>query len=271
MRLLFVILSVFTGALLSQSLLASDSDWQQHQDMLRTRIIAASDTLDSDKILLAWEADLAPGWKTYWRSPGEAGLPVRVRIGENEQEIQYPIPERFELFGLTTYGYKGRVILPFYVSRSVLEGNVMIDASFMVCKDICVPFNSQYELDSDLSSLSIHDGRIKSWMGRVPSKDEKAGLKINNVRITGKAGHQRLVVDVEADQVLSKADLLAEGSGAFEFGLPKVKLVENGKKARFVLPVMTMNKELDIKGSKLRFTLTDGLGNAIDRTVDTSL
>ncbi|UTW54903.1 protein-disulfide reductase DsbD domain-containing protein [Kordiimonas sp. SCSIO 12610] len=270
MRLLLVIVSVVIGAIISASGFASDSEWQQHNDMLRTRIITASDNTESDQVLVAWEADLAPGWKTYWRSPGEAGLPVRVRVGDSEKEIQYPLPERFELFGLTTYGYKDRILLPFFVSRSELNEGLVVDASFMVCKDICVPFDSHYEINDELSSLSIHDGRIKSWMDKVPSKNDKAGLKINNVRITGKIGHQRLVVDVEADQALSKADLLAEGTGPYEFGVPSVKLVSDGTKARFVLPIMTMNKSLDIKGETLRFTLSDGKGNAIDRTVDTS-
>ena len=270
MRVFLVIISVLSAFAVSTSVRASDSGWQQHQDMLRTRIIAASDDASSDKVLLAWEADLATGWKTYWRSPGEAGLPVRVRVGEQEQEIQYPLPERFELFGLMTYGYKDRIVLPFYVARDELANGLKIDASFMVCKEICVPFESNYELNGELSSLSIHDGRIKSWMERVPSKAQKAGLKIDDVKITGKAGHQRIVVEVEADHDLSKADLLSEGNGVFEFGAPKIKLVGNGTKARFVVPVMTMDKNMDIKGKQVRFTFTDGRGNAIDRIIDTS-
>lgn len=270
MRLLSVIWSVFFLISAFHVADASDSEWQQHQDMLRTRIIAASDSSD-DKVLLAWEAELAPGWKTYWRSPGEAGLPVRVKVGDEELEIQYPIPERFELFGLMTYGYKDRVILPFYVDRKALDNNLKIDASFMVCKDICVPFDSQYQIEGELSGLSIHDGRIKKWIERVPSKGEKAGLKINTVKVTGKAGHQRLIVDVEADKALSKADLLAEGNGTFEFGDPEFKLLGNGTKARFVVPVMSMKKSMDIRGEMVRFTLIDGEGSAIDRTIDTSL
>ncbi len=271
MRVIFTMLLLLSGIGISDGIYASNTEWQQHQDMLRTRIIAASNVSDSDKVLLAWEADLEPGWKTYWRSPGEAGLPVRIKVGDQEQELQYPVPERFELFGLVTYGYKNRVVLPFYVDRSDIGNSLNIEATFMVCKDICIPFDGHYELDKEISSLSIHDGRINDWMERVPSKAEKAGLKINNVRITGKKGHQRLVVDVEADTALSKANILAEGDGAFEFGTPSIRLIGNGTEARFVLPVMTMDKNLDIKGKRVRFTLIDSKGNAIDRTIDTSL
>ncbi len=248
---------------------ATSTEWVQHGDMLRTRIVVASVDEASDRLLLAWEADLAPGWKTYWRSPGEAGLPVRVSVDEKELELMYPVPERFEIFGITTYGYKDRVGLPFYVDRAQAS-NMKINASFMVCKEICVPFDSEYELIGELSDSSIHDIRIQSWMDRVPTTGEKAGLEISKIKVTGKPGRQRLVVDIIGSDSLTGADLLAEVGGVFEFGAPTVRLQGDGTSARFVLPVMTMQQQVDLKGQTVRFTVIDSKGNAIDRSVEIS-
>ena len=59
---------------------------------------------------------LPKGWKTYWRSPGDAGLPARIDWSGSsnlaDAEIRWPIPERFSLFGLETFGFEREVVLP---------------------------------------------------------------------------------------------------------------------------------------------------------------
>ena len=62
------------------------------------------------------EFQLAPGWKTYWRSPGDAGYPVTVDWGGSRNlaaaEFAWPAPHRFTLFGLDTFGYSDEVVFP---------------------------------------------------------------------------------------------------------------------------------------------------------------
>lgn len=251
------------------SAFASETEWQQHQDMLQTRLISASSGLAADgKMLLAWEAKLAPGWKTYWRSPGEAGLPVRVFAGGAEQVVAYPYPERFELFGLQTYGYSKHVILPFMLD---IAGSASVDVDFMVCKEICVPFRATYELtDISPDQVSIHDQKIRTWMAKVPEAagDDGAGLEIVSAKVVGPVGKQKIIVDVKAAAALSQADMLAEVNDMFHFGKPKMKLLADGRSARFVLPAMSGKKPEDLRTLSARLTFTDGKGAAIERTID---
>ncbi|MBV1900089.1 MAG: hypothetical protein KUG56_00285 [Kordiimonadaceae bacterium] len=272
----FPIYAVFTwGLSFGVSAGAADTGWQNHHEMLETRVIAASTKMkQGGKYMLAWEAKLAPGWKTYWRSPGEAGLPVRIFVDKKQQEILYPLPVRFELFGLQTYGYSKYVMLPFQVDEKLINNGDTIEADFMVCKEICVPFRASYRLSPDALSeeSSIHDGGIKRWLEKVPAAEggDGAGLDIVSAKVVGPVGHQKIIVDVKASHSLDAADMLAEVNDMVHFGKPKMRLLADGKSARFVLPAMTGKKPLNLKGQKVRLTFTDGKGASVERRFNLS-
>jgi len=257
---------------------SAETEWHNHQDILQTRLVVASSDLFSEALpdeqgiaLLGWEAQLSPGWKTYWRSPGEAGLPVRLKAGEQEQEIFYPFPERFSLFGLETYGYSHKVILPFVLKHNSKIGAVKLKADFMVCKDICIPMTSSYTLSAEqlTANNGSHDIRFKRWLDRVPDRQGDAGanLTIESVKAMGPTGWQKLVVEVKADRQLTSADLLVEATDKFHFASPKIRLVGDGTKARFVVGSMAAKNAPDLQGQDVRLTFADGHGAVIDRVV----
>lgn len=266
------------------ALSANQSVWQDHQGMISTRILVASPDVaqsfptrvntDQGTVLLAWEAKLTDGWKTYWRSPGEAGLPVRLFANDSEIELLYPFPERFELFGLETYGYSKQVVIPFQLKTSDIAGSLDLKADFMVCKDICVPFEASYSLEVDIDNAGdiTSDIRVQSWLTKVPEGGEAApgGLIIDSVRLSGTPGHQNLIVDATASAPLTKADILAEANESMQFLSPKIRLRSDGRSARFVLPVVSAQSDYDLSEGKVRVTLTDGRGNAIDRFFELS-
>ncbi len=257
----------------------STTPWQDHQGMLSTRIIAASndvaaafgdvlDPIGERSVLLAWEAKLEDGWKTYWRSPGEAGLPVNIYHGGKKLDILYPVPERFELFGLETYGYSKQVAIPFQIEAS--QGTVALSADFMVCKEICVPFKAEYQLTLDAEGdrgTIVTDTRVKTWLARVPKRfgESPDGLAIKSVSYAGKPGYQNLVVEATAAHPLTKADLLVELDETTQFHAPTMRILPDGQSARFVLDIMSTQKGLDLSGKTVRLTMSDGRGNAIDR------
>lgn len=269
MRLIsfFLVFFVFTA-----DVAATETPWIDHGGMLRTRLVVASNEMASnDGVLLAWEAKLEKGWKTYWRSPGEAGLPVRVFAEGEEIAPLYPYPERFELFGIETFGYSNQLLLPFRM-KSSLEGPVTVKVDFMVCKDICVPFEQSYTLHSSeiAGAGSLHDIRFEAWLAKVPSVEPKNtnGMQILAAKVAGRLGNQKLIIDVSADVDLSNADMLAEVNDMFHFSSPKTRLLEDGKKARLVLGAMTGSKPVDLRGKTVRLTFSDGHGGVIDRMIN---
>ncbi len=84
-------------------------------DLSSARIVAAQTTVPEEGHLqVGVDVVLDEAWKTYWRSPGDAGYPVTVDwSGSRNAEIgdmQWPAPHRFSLFDLDTFGYGERVV-----------------------------------------------------------------------------------------------------------------------------------------------------------------
>lgn len=94
---------------------------------------------------------LAPGWKTYWRSPGDAGIPPTFdwRGSENLKGvgITWPAPGVFLTAGMRTIGYEGDVVLPIALAPTRKGEPISLQATvdMGVCKDICIPHRMTLE------------------------------------------------------------------------------------------------------------------------------
>ena len=81
------------------------------------RLISATETVgEQGTINLGLDIQMADGWHTYWRTPGDAGLPPALDWTGSENfkdaTLLYPLPERIDENGLQTLGYRGRIVLP---------------------------------------------------------------------------------------------------------------------------------------------------------------
>ena len=92
--------------------------------------------------------DIAPGWHTYWRNPGDSGLPTEIAwtlpAGFSAGDIFWPVPERFVTGGIGNYGYSRTVdlLVPIAISPQLepgTEAHLTADASWLVCAEICIP------------------------------------------------------------------------------------------------------------------------------------
>jgi thiol:disulfide interchange protein len=99
--------------------------------------------------------DIAPGWHTYWRNPGDSGLPTEIAWtlppGFSAGDIVWPVPERFVVEGLGNYGYRDTVdlLIPIAVGQDVKPGEAArleAAASWLVCSDICIPGEAKLAL-----------------------------------------------------------------------------------------------------------------------------
>jgi DsbC/DsbD-like thiol-disulfide interchange protein/cytochrome c biogenesis protein CcdA len=110
-----------------------------------TLITGADSVVPGGQVRIALRLRMAAGWHTYWRNPGEAGVPTELTPALSEGAaagpIEWPAPERISEGSITTYGYTSEVVLPVNVTLSpgirAVSGTVR--ANWLVCKDICVP------------------------------------------------------------------------------------------------------------------------------------
>lgn len=99
--------------------------------------------------------DHAPHWHTYWKNPGDSGLPTTLQwtLPPNVEagEIQWPTPQRQPIGPLVNYGYDGRLLLPVPLTLPADFGaatlRVQLRADWLVCKDVCIPESGEFVLD----------------------------------------------------------------------------------------------------------------------------
>lgn len=173
--------------------------------------------------------EIAPGWKTYWRTPGDSGVPPRIDFSKSDNlesaTILWPAPMKFaDGAGGTSFGYRDHVVLPLRIVAKNADKPVTLRASinYAVCEKLCLPVEAQAEL-TFVSETSTEDSNIAAALDTVP-KPAKMGdqgpLAVRDVRRDGKAG---VLVDVAAPDG-QEAALFAEGPTP-DWALPVPKLV----------------------------------------------
>jgi len=119
----------------------------------------------------------APDWHTYWKNPGDSGLPTELEWtlpdGVTAGEIAWPTPRKFPLGNLANYGYDGTVVLPVPVqvpsgfSADSLE--VSLYASWLACKTECIPEEGQFRVRIPAQgSTSLHGGEFAAAFDAAP-------------------------------------------------------------------------------------------------------
>jgi len=134
---------------------------------------------------------LRKGWHTYWKNPGDAGLPLRItwRLpdGFAAGPIEWPAPERIPEGPSISYGYQGEVFLPIEITPPdrIAADSVTIEGSFewLECKDVCLPSSSLLAITLPVGSVPASASPRASWFTEVRSRMPvpAAGWNLNAV------------------------------------------------------------------------------------------
>ncbi len=247
---------------------AAASEWVDH-DHAQFRLISASDSAGRDGALsLGLHFKLAPGWKIYWRTPGDAGIPPSVDWSGSRNlesaELSWPVPYRFTLYGLDTFGYDEEVVFPIEASlaeRGSEGASLKAAVSYLVCSDICVPHDGEVALNLPAGSggPAMHAFLIDQALDLVPVDGGADGLRLESVALAGTVTEPEIEVVARSDVAFDAPDLLVEGPPEYYFGRPEVSLFEDGKGAAITIPTSRLrNHQGVLEGKRLVLTLTDG-------------
>ncbi|MFN4191618.1 MAG: protein-disulfide reductase DsbD domain-containing protein [Tabrizicola sp.] len=148
-------------------------------DVLSAALIPGWQT-ESGGRMAALDLRLAPGWKTYWRSPGDAGIPPSFDWSGSENvrsvRLHWPAPNVFQVNGMQTIGYHDRLVLPVEVTPEdparPIRLRVRMDLG--VCDEICMP--ATVELGSDLAAPGAPDDAIRAALARRAATAQEAGV-----------------------------------------------------------------------------------------------
>lgn len=232
----------------------------------RTHILSSFNaTGDLEVVPAGLHILLGEGWKTYWRSPGDAGMPPQMdwsgSMNVAEVNIRWPVPHRISAFGIETLGYSGEVVLPLEVKVERVGEPVSLHGSIdmLVCSDICVPSSHQVSLDlpagpvvPDAPSANL----IARFVAQVPGDAEASGIDIERAEIT--PADKALSIHVaSAATPMTAIDAFVEG-GDWVFGKPEVTFGDEARTASLRLPVLSGPDVFELTNKPLTVTVVDG-------------
>jgi DsbC/DsbD-like thiol-disulfide interchange protein len=214
------------------------------------------------------EIKLKPGWKTYWRYPGDSGVPPVLDFSKSENvsgvTVLYPAPALFaDGAGGRSIGYKGDVMLPIHV-RAQDDGRpvlLRLKLDYAVCENLCVPAQANLELALMAGSGSAQDGTVAAAEARVPKPaqiGDGGAPAIRAARRESGTGKPRIVVDVAAPPG-EALTLLAEGPNA-QWALPLPEPVAGAPagQQRFSFELVGLPPGETASGATLRLTAIAG-------------
>ncbi len=191
--------AVFGAALFGSACLAASGGLSPDQ-VAQFDILPGWQT-ESGTRMTALRIRLAPGWKTYWRAPGETGIPPSFDWTGSDNlaavRFHWPVPQVFNQNGMRTVGYKTELVLPIELTPQQAGREIELRAAIDlgVCQDICMPVSVR--VSADLDGAGDRDARIRGALNARPDTGREAGLRDINCKVEPIADGLRLTARIE--------------------------------------------------------------------------
>ena len=241
---------------------AQDSSPWQKDGHSAVRLLAGS---RSGAVLLGGIAfQLQPGWHTYWRSPGDSGVPPRIDFAKSENieavTILWPAPTKFaDGAGGTSLGYQKQVVLPLRIVAKNADKPLTLraDINYAVCEKLCIPVEASAEL-AFTSVASTEDSALSAALDTVPKPATIGDPNPLTIRDVKREGKSMVLVDVLSPDART-VNLFVEGPTP-DWGLPVPKLLAQGPPGvkRFAFELDGVPPGTNPEGAALKLTLVGG-------------
>lgn len=232
---------------------AADSGWLQSPQNQHAKVRLRADTSNGAETRVLLTVELEKGWKTYWRSPGEGGIaPTIAWQGDPPAATWFwPVPQRFDVGGISTQGYHDRVTLPM-VLKGPIPRQLAGTLTLSTCSNVCVLTDYPFSLDLSAPNDAQFNHDFAQAMGQVPI----ASGMVDSVR----AGYQNGELQISAERAAGwqQPELFFDTLEGASLGHPKVS--HNGAQLQARIPVSDGWGEAapDLRGKTLRLVVSDG-------------
>lgn len=210
--------------LLSVPALAGETPWQEIAPDVRLRMIS-SDVLKPDgTTLVALELDMPQNYNTYWRVPGESGIPTEIDMAGSQgiagYQMLWPYPRIETEGGLTDFVYRGSTVLPVEVKLTGARADLEAAVVMGVCSDICVPAFATFRLPLDFNRPDRGQGlRIAQAVALTPQDWSEPRPVFG--KVSWDAGAKALSVAL-ADPRVDPLSVIADATAAGQlYGAPQ--------------------------------------------------
>jgi DsbC/DsbD-like thiol-disulfide interchange protein len=237
------------------------SPWQRAAHSA-VRLLAGS---RSGSVLLGGIAvQLDPGWKTYWRTSGDSGVPPRFDFSKSDNveavTVLWPAPLKFDDgAGGTSLGYHNQVVLPLRIVPKSADRPVTLraDISYAACEKLCIPVEASAEL-AFASVASTEDSVLFAALDTVPKPASVGDPNPLTIRDVIREGKSTVLVDVLSPDART-VNLFVEGPTP-HWALPVPKLLEHSPPGvkRFAFELDGVPPGTNPEGAALKLTLVSG-------------
>jgi DsbC/DsbD-like thiol-disulfide interchange protein len=228
------------------------------------RLIAGVNKSDVESLRAGIEIKMQPGWHTYWRYPGDSGVPPRFSFSGSDNvatvQVLYPAPHAFSDEAGTTIGYKDNVIFPLRVFPRQKDKPVTlrVQIDYAVCAKLCVPVEARAELTLDRTA-GADNAALAAAEAHVPTPITAAEAGLTARRANDDKRKPLVFVDLAASTG-QPVELFVEGPTA-EWALPIPKPAQGAPAGHqhFGFELDGLPPGVDPKGPfELTFTIVRG-------------
>lgn len=238
---------------------AAETPWQDVAPGARVRLISADVLKPNGTTMVALEIDMPMSTNTYWRVPGETGIPTEFDFtgsnGVTGHEVLWPFPLLETKTGYVDFVYRGPTVLPVELKLDGDAATLDVKVTMGVCSDICVPVMADFTLPLDFTAPDRAQGlRILQALALTPMPWDDPRDPIGWVGIDSAAG--ALAVRL-SDPKVDPLSLIADaGNGGQLFGAPQKS--PDGKLV--LLPLLGGESSRDVEGKPVRLTFMTEMG-----------
>ncbi|MBU1306914.1 MAG: hypothetical protein KKF33_15525, partial [Alphaproteobacteria bacterium] len=242
---------IFAAAMLpTVSAAAAETAWQEVAPGVKLRLISTGQLKADGTTLVGLEIDMPDHTKTYWRVPGDTGLPTEFDFAGSPQvtahQVLWPYPTRELSDGYLDYVYFGDTVLPVELTMAPDTRQLDVSATLGICSDICVPAQASFSLPLDDAAPDRANGlRIRQALALVPITWTDARQPIDDVVYDAQTG--MLSIRVGADAVDLDSLIVATASGLPVFGAPQKSPEPN----IVLVPVQGDADDVDLAGQSV--------------------
>lgn len=241
---------------------AGESPWSEDVRSA-VRLVSGANNNGDAHLRAGIEIKMQPGWKTYWRYPGDSGVPPHFDFSGSENlktaTVLYPAPHLFTDETGQSLGYKDRIIFPLVISpqQPGKPVRLRLKADYAVCEKLCVPAEGRAELTLTPGDSS-QDSALAAAEARVPKQVTAAQLGLT-VRRTNNGTKPLVAVDLGAPAG-NPIDLFVEGpTPQWALPIPKRSQTAPAGRAQFSFELDGLPPGVDPKGQvDLTFTVVTG-------------
>lgn len=256
-------------SLVATPLAAAETPWQTVAPGVTMRLVSAGTVKPDGTTLIGVELNMPENTKTYWRIPGETGLPTELDFAGSQgitgNQIVWPYPEREQSGRYLDYVYHGPTLLPVQLTLDAATAQIEVAVVMGVCSDICVPAQARFSLPVDGTKDMPNGLRIRQAAAMAPIAWTEGPQPIGDVQY--RAADQVLMVRLTDPEVDPDSLIVSTADGDPFFGAPQ----KSPEPDLVLIPVLGKTHEINLESRPVQLTFTTDMGAyEITRPVQTA-